>query len=169
MTIKKSLFIAAFMLLATTMANAAKKTIYKPWSNGKLKVSANQRYLIHENGTPFFWLGNTAWLLPERLNRDEAEYFLAKERELGYNVEQIQVLNAIPTFNVYGQQANNKEFDFSKVSKPGVYGYWEHLDYIIDRAADNGINIAMDCIWVSIISKMDVKKAAAYGKLLGER
>lgn len=98
MTIKKSLFIAAFMLLATTMANAAKKTIYKPWSNGKLKVSANQRYLIHENGTPFFWLGNTAWLLPERLNRDEAEYFLAKERELGYNVEQIQVLNAIPTF-----------------------------------------------------------------------
>ncbi len=30
MTIKKSLFIAAFMLLATTMANAAKKTIYKP-------------------------------------------------------------------------------------------------------------------------------------------
>lgn len=169
MTIKKSLFIAAFMLLATTMANAAKKTIYKPWSNGKLRVSANQRYLIHENGTPFFWLGNTAWLLPERLNRDEAEYFLTKERELGYNVEQIQVLNAIPTFNVYGQQANNKEFDFSKVSKPGVYGYWEHLDYIIDRAADNGIYIAMDCIWGSMIGQMDVKKAAAYGKFLGER
>lgn len=55
------------------------------------------------------------------------------------------------------------------MSKPGVYGYWEHLDYIIDRAADNGIYIAMDCIWGSMIGQMDVKKAAAYGKFLGER
>ena len=113
---KKSIFFAALMLLASTVAMAAKKTVYKPWDNGKLKVSDNQRYFVHENGRAFFWLGNTSWLMPERLNRDEVDYFLAKERELGYNVEQIQVLNAIPTFNVYGQQANNKEFDFSKVS-----------------------------------------------------
>ena len=115
---RKTLFIAALMLLATTAVNAAKKAIYKPWDNGKLKVSANQRYLVHENGKAFFWLGNTAWLLPERLNRDEVDYFLTKERLCGYNVEQIQVLNAIPTFNVYGQQANNKEFDLAKCQSP---------------------------------------------------
>ena len=87
---------AALMLLTVVTANAAKK-IYKPWDNGRLVVSENQRYIVHENGKPFFWLGNTAWLLPERLNRDEVGFFLSKDREAGYNVEQIQVLNAIPT------------------------------------------------------------------------
>lgn len=161
---------AALMLLMAGTAMAAKKQIYKPWSNGALKVSDNQRYIVHEKGdVPFFWMGNTAWLLPERLNRDEVEFYLAKEREAGYNVEQIQVLNGIPTFNIYGHAANNAEFDFSKVSKPGVYGYWEHLDYIVDVAERNGIYIAMDCIWGSQINAMDEKKAAALGKFLGER
>lgn len=161
---------AALMLLMAGTAMAAKKQIYKPWSNGALKVSDNQRYIVHEKGNvPFFWMGNTAWLLPERLDRDEVEYYLTKEREAGYNVEQIQVLNGIPTFNIYGHAANNAEFDFSKVSKPGVYGYWEHLDYIVDVAERNGIYIAMDCIWGSQINAMDEKKAAALGKFLGER
>ena len=165
---KHKLMIATLLALFTMNAFAA-KSVYKPWMNGKLKVSANSLYIVHENGTPFFWLGNTAWLLPERLNREEAEYFLTKDREAGYNVEQIQVLNAIPTFNVYGQQANNMEFDFSKVSKPGVYGYWEHLDYIVSVAEQNGIYIAMDCIWGSMLKHMDTKKAEALGKFLAQR
>lgn len=164
----KKIIAAAALLLSALTVSAAEK-IYKPWDNGRLLVSENNRYLVHKNGQPFFWLGNTAWLLPERTTRDEAEYFLSTERKAGYNVEQVQVLNAIPTFNAYGQPANNAEFDFNKVSKPGVYGYWEHLDYIVDAAERNGIYIAMDCIWGSLIDKMDVKKAQSLGKFLGER
>jgi hypothetical protein len=143
----------------------------KPWNNGRLTVSENHRYLVHQNGTPFFWLGNTSWLLPERLNRDEVEYFLTAESEAGFNVEQIQVLNAIPTYNVYGQTANNAEFDFKNVEKAGVYGYWDHLDYIVNVADKNGIYIAMDCIWGSMVSagQMNVKQAQAYGTFLGNR
>lgn len=161
---KRFLLFLGFALLFLN-ANAAEL----PWQHGALKVSDNCRYIVHQDGTPFFWLGNTAWLLPERLNREEAEYFLFKDAQAGYNVEQIQVLNAIPTFNVYGAQANNPEFDFSKVSRPGVYGYWEHLDYIVWLAQKNGIYIAMDCIWGSMLKQMDVKKAAAYGQFLGKR
>ena len=141
----------------------------KPWDNGRLKVSDNHRYLIHANGTPFFWLGNTSWLMPERLTRDEIEFYLTKEHEAGYNVEQIQVLNAIPTFNIYGMQANDESFDMQKFSRKDQYGYWEHLDYIVDFAASQGIYIAMDCIWGSQINKMTPEKAAKYGRFLGER
>ena len=141
----------------------------KPWDNGRLKVSENHRYLIHENGTPFFWLGNTAWLISERLTRDEVEYYLVNEHRAGYNVEQIQVINSIPTFNIYGQQANDASFDMQKFSRKDQYGYWEHLDYIVDFAASQGIYIAMDCIWGSQINKMTTEKAAKYGKFLGER
>ena len=157
------------LIMALVAAGTEAATVYKPWSNGKLTVSANHRYLVHENGQPFFWMGNTSWLMPERLNRDEVEFFLTREREEGYNVEQIQVLCAIPTYNVFGQQANDETFNFAPYTKAGIYGYWDHLDYIVNMAEANGIYIAMDCIWGSQISKMDEKKATLYGKFLGER
>ena len=81
---KHKLLIATLLALFSMNAFTA-KSVYKPWSNGKLKVSANNLYIIHENGTPFFWMGNTAWLLPERLNREEAEYFLTVRRDTTWN------------------------------------------------------------------------------------
>ena len=65
--------IALFLFVFMPFSVTAK--VNKPWNNGRLTVSENHRYLVHQNGTPFFWLGNTAWLLPERLNQDEVEYF----------------------------------------------------------------------------------------------
>lgn len=141
----------------------------KPWDNGKLKVSDNNRYLVFENGKPFFWLGNTSWLMPERLNRDDVEFFLTKEHENGYNVEQVQVLCATPTYNIYGQAGNKNDFKFDNESAEGTYGYWEHLDYIVRFAESQGIYIAMDVIWGSQINLMDEQKAANLGKFIGER
>ena len=71
-----------------TAASAAKNE--KPWANGKLQVSANQRFLQFENGQPFFMLGDTGWLLPERLDRAEAQYYLQKCRVAGFNTVLIQ-------------------------------------------------------------------------------
>ncbi len=113
----KTLIAMLLMLVATGLSAAE-----KPWKNGRLIVKG--KYLVHENGKSFFWLGNTAWLLPERLNRDEVEFFLTREAEEGYNVEQIQVLDSnYPTFNVFGQQAFDDSFDFEKYTGNG-YGYW---------------------------------------------
>ena len=39
----------------------------------RLKVSENQRFLVKEDGKPFFYLGDTAWELFHRLNREEAD------------------------------------------------------------------------------------------------
>ncbi len=36
-----------------------------------LKIADNNRYLITEDGKPFFWLGDTAWELIHRLDREE--------------------------------------------------------------------------------------------------
>ena len=106
-------FIALLLLVMAVPMCAAEK----PWENGRLTVRG--QYLVHENGVPFFWLGNTAWLLPERLNRDEVEFYLTREAEEGYNVEQIQVIDSnYPTFNVFGQQAFDDTFDMEKYAAP---------------------------------------------------
>jgi hypothetical protein len=35
-------------------------------------VAANDRFLVHEGGAPFFWLGDTAWAIFEKAVREAA-------------------------------------------------------------------------------------------------
>ena len=142
-----------------------------PWENGKLQVSENSRYLQHTDGTPFFWLGDTGWLLPERLNRDEAEYYLEQCKQAGFNVVQVQTINGVPAMNFYGQSSMPDGFDFSNIDRPGIYGYWDHMDFIIDAASRRGIYIGMVCIWGGLVKsgKMNVEEAQSYGTFLANR
>ena len=111
---KRSLFI---ILLATLCMGLSAANDKKPWDNGRLRVSENQRFLMHENGTPFFWQGETGWLLPERLDRAEAAWYLQRCREAGYNVVQIQVIDGVPAYNIYGQPSNINGWDFSGINR----------------------------------------------------
>lgn len=143
----------------------------KPWDNGKLMVSSNNRYIQFENGKPFFWLGDTGWLVPQHLDRSEVEYYFNKCRRAGYNMVQIQVMDAVPSYNIYGQQSLPYGWDFSKADPEGVYSYWDHLDYIVRKAEQNGIYIGMVAIWGSQVQagNINAEQAKAYGKFLAER
>lgn len=160
--------ILPFALLTFLSSNAQTG---KPWENGLLRVSDNQHYLQFENGKPFFWQGETGWLLPERLDRSEAEWYLQRCREAGYNVVQIQVIDGVPAYNIYGQPSNIDGWDFTHINQKGVYGYWDHLDYIIDLAQQNGIYIGMVCIWGGLVKdgKLSVEDARKYGTYLASR
>lgn len=41
-----------------------------------LKVSDNNRFLVKENGEPFFWMGDTGWELIHKLFMDEIDYII---------------------------------------------------------------------------------------------
>ncbi len=134
-------------------------------------MSANQRYLQHENGQPFFWLGETAWLMPQHLDRGEVGYYLKMARKAGYNMVQIQVLNGVPSYNIYGQQSNPFGWDMSRADPDGVYSYWDHIDFIIDIAERNGIYIGMVNVWGGLVKAglINEEQAAAYGEFLARR
>ncbi len=164
-----TLFLCVFVSLCFGQRNT--DPIETPWENGKLKVSENHRYLQHENGKPFFWLGETAWLLPSRSNRDEVDFFMSKTRKNGYNVVQISTLHNIPSMNVYGHWALPNGFDFSGIDKKGEYNYWQHVDYIVKKAQSAGIYIGIVCVWGGPVQagQMSVDDAKKYGKFLAER
>ena len=63
-------------MLLYFLAGAESENVYslEEWQTGGVRGG---RYLKHENGVPFFWLGETGWLMPQRLNRDEG--FLLSE------------------------------------------------------------------------------------------
>src|SRR5262245_33255487 len=54
----------------------------------KLKVSPNGRYFVDRDGKPFFYLGDTAWLLFQRFNHEEVEEYLKDRAEKGFTVIQ---------------------------------------------------------------------------------
>jgi len=47
--------------------------------HGPLRVSDNRRYLVHADGTPFFWMADTAWNGPLHATPEEWDHYL-KER-----------------------------------------------------------------------------------------
>ena len=136
-----------------------------------LRVSENCHYLCTADGKPFFWLGNTCWLLPQKTTREDVDLLLDRTEEEGYNVIQVQVLNGVPSTNAYGRLSNGDDFDFSFVDGEGADGYWQHIDYIVDAAAKRGIYVGMVCIWGGLVKNglMDIEQAGRYGRFLAER
>ncbi len=147
--------------------------------NFDLKVSDNHRYLVTEKQKPFFWLGDTAWLLLKKLNREDAEKYLEDRRKKGFNVIQIIVIHDInEPVNAYGDAAfvNNDPAaplvtEGNTFEDPEAYDYWDHFDYIIDLARQKGQFVALVPIWGSNVKggKIPVEKAEVYGTWLAER
>jgi hypothetical protein len=157
------------MLFAMSTSSSAQK---------KLAVSSNHRFLADENGNPFFWLGDTGWLLFLKLNREEAEKYLEDRREKGYNVVQAMVLHNIAAENVYGDSALINKNVSTPLITPGnnfsdnvQYDYWDHVDYIIDLAAQKNLYMALVPVWGTNVKSGWVQRADAqtYAQWLANR
>src|SRR5881398_2507175 len=61
----------------------------------KLKVSPNGRYFVDQHGKPFFYLGDTCWLLFQRLNHEEVDEYLKDRAAKGFTVIQAYVLRGL--------------------------------------------------------------------------
>jgi hypothetical protein len=57
--------------------------------HGFLKVSANRRFLTLGDRTPFLWMGDTAWSVPQRANDEEWQSHLADRVAKHFTVIQV--------------------------------------------------------------------------------
>jgi Protein of unknown function (DUF4038)/Putative collagen-binding domain of a collagenase len=76
------------------------------WNHGRLKVTADKRYLQFEDGTPFFYLGDTGWELFHRLDLFDIKTYLDNRAAKGFSVIQAVVLaefDGLKRPNRYGQ------------------------------------------------------------------
>lgn len=154
-------------------------TAYSATFEQPLKISPNQRYFAQADGKPFFWLGDTAWLLLTKCTREEAVYYLDTRQRQGFNVIQVMVIHDLKAAkNIYeGAALTNAD-----ISKPVVtagnrfgekdeYDYWDHLEWVVDQAHKRGLQIALVPIWGSNVKDNAVSEtqAAAYAAFLAER
>ncbi len=62
------------------------------FGRGPLEVSSNARFLVHADGTPFFYLADTAWELFHRNTLEEAGRYLADRAQKRFTVVQAVAL-----------------------------------------------------------------------------
>lgn len=140
-----------------------------------LKVSANRRFLIHDDGTPFFYLGDTAWELFHRLTPDEADVYLHDRAAKRFSVIQAVVLaecDGLFTPNMLGDTPLHN----NDPTTPNA-AYFAHVDQVIDRAAALGLYIGMLPTWGDKWNKkwgvgpeiFTPENARLYGMFLGRR
>ncbi len=142
-----------------------------------LKLSQNRRYFAADN-KPFFWVGDTAWLLISKMNQAEAEQYLKIRSKQGFNVIQVMMVHANNEVNAYGDSALiNKKINSPKITAGSRYGqgneydYWDHIDWIISKAATNKIYVALVPVWGSVVkqSRITPREGAAYAEFLAKR
>jgi len=167
-----SMFLWTLLVLAGSTAHAELP---------RLKVSENQRFLIQEDGKPFFWLGDTAWELFHRLNREEADRYLEDRTAHGYTVIQavaLAELNGHSDPNPYGHLPLIDQ----DPARPAVVegpdnDYWDHVDYIVDKANSLGLHLGFLPTWGRYWHDnvrdgrplFNVRNAESYGEWLGQR
>ncbi|WP_370479497.1 glycoside hydrolase family 140 protein [Tamlana flava] len=144
----------------------------------KLEVSENGHYFQTKEGKPFFWLGDTGWLTFNKLDRDEIKKYFSDRKDKGFNVIQIMTIHSLPVANVYGDSALVAQ-DLSKplvtegnsFENANEYDYWDHVDYALDVAKEEGLFLGMVPVWGSPVSdgKVNLEQAKAYANFLAAR
>lgn len=169
---KKAIALIACMAVISLSSPAQQNLL----SHGALKVSPNNRYLVHEDGTPFFWLGDTGWELFHRLNKDSADMYLKKRASQGFTVIQAVILaemDGLHAPNAYGETPLLND----DPTKPNEK-YFEFVDWVLDKAASYGLYIGLLPTWADKLFKdrwgtgpeiFTVDNAKIYGRWLGER
>ena len=141
-----------------------------------IEVSENGHYFRRSGGKPFFWLGDTGWLMFNRLDRKNIEKYIEDRKAKGFNVIQAMVLHSLDAVNVYKDSALVKQnVDHPLVTKGAEvsdslqYDFWDHIDFAVKTAEKNGIYLAMVPVWGGNIKNVTEEQARSYAKFLAER
>lgn len=137
----------------------------------RLKVSSDGHRFQTGAGQPFFWLGDTGWLLFKKTTREEAAHYLDVRRDQGFNVIQAMLLHELRVANAYGKAA----LIGNDVSRPepdsDSNSYWNYVDFVIREAARRGMYMALVPVWGGPVKagKVTVPQAEAYATFLAKR
>jgi Protein of unknown function (DUF4038)/Putative collagen-binding domain of a collagenase len=144
----------------------------------RIQVSENQRFLVTENGEPFFWLADAAWEMVHRLTREEIDHYLDNRAMLGFTVIQTVALaefDGLTTPNAYGALPLH---DLNP-RQPNE-AYFAHVDYARQAAETRGMYLALLPTWGDKVTKAwgagpvifttdNLDDARAYGEWLAQR
>ncbi len=144
--------------------------------HGPVEVHPEHRFLQYADGTPFFYLGDTAWELFHRLTLDETRMYLTDRAAKGYTVIQavaLAELDGLRTPNANG----DLPFADDKYTVPNE-AYFRHVDAVVGMIDSLGMVVGFLPTWGDKMNKAwgqgpiifdNEENSERYGRYLGER
>jgi len=153
-------------------------------STGKLSqlhVSQNGRFLVKEDGSPFFWLGDTSWAILQKATREDTKNqpsvlrYLKNRAAKRFNVIQCRLVSNAKSINAYGHEAFVQgNFAQPQIARGSNNDYWDMADWFVAQAESHGLYLALLPLWANNVPNDDpiVKNpsiAYRYGHFIGSR
>lgn len=109
--------------------------------HGYLKVSGDGRLLVHADGTPFLWIGDTCWAAPVHATAQEWKTYVANRAAKGYSVLQLSIA---PDWALRHSRLGIPPFlsELPDITKPNPR-FFQELDSRIAEANDRGFVVMM--------------------------
>ncbi len=115
------------------------------YQHGPLRVSAARTHLEHADGTPFFWLADTAWAGALLSTPDDWARFLADRKAKRFNVVQFMgTQNVTAAADAQGRQAYTEQ---AKIVLDPYF--FRRLDQRFDAVNDAGLIAAPTFAWAA--------------------
>ena len=109
-----------------------------PLRHRRLTVSADGRNFQLDDGTPFFYLADTAWTLFTRLRFEEALRYFDDRASKGFTVIQAYVLRGLWVANKEGELPL-RSYDPSTINER----FFNNVDALVDAANERGLVMSL--------------------------
>lgn len=150
-----------------------------------LKASSNGKFLVDQNNTPVFVVGDSAWYASTVLSSNSFDFYLKDCQTNGINSINVSFTDAGPTAgaslyysphsptNFYGNAPFTVSGSFTKTNEP----YFKFIDYVISKAAEYGIQVIASPLYLgccndgyaSAFQTNSLAEVTTYGAWIGNR
>jgi hypothetical protein len=143
-----------------------------------LQVGPTGRYLVDQQGTPFFLAGDAAWSLIAQLADSDADAYLADRAQRGFtlvlaNLIEHQFATHAPA-DIYGLAP----FTGRAFATPNE-AYFAHADHVLQAAAQQGLVVLLDPLylgyacgsqgWCAEVQAASTADLTGWGRYVGTR
>ena len=137
----------------------------------RLKVDPGGRFLVLDDGSPFFWLGDTGWFPWQLggLTDPEIGHWLSNRAGKGFTGIQVCVISG----GKWTKSWSGEAFLNHDIYTPNE-SHWRRVDWMVDEAASLGLYLMLVTMWGDAFTEFeclapDTKRAYDLGQWLGER
>ena len=110
------------------------------YRHGDLRVSADQRYLMHADGTPFLWMGDTGWNAAWKSTMPEWQDYVDTRARQRFSVVQIVATGTVGRNSTIQPASGHAPFTMDGAPN---HPFWQDLEEKIAYANDRGLIVLL--------------------------
>lgn len=137
------------------------------YRHGFLGISANRRYLAHADGTPFLWIGDTAWLAYVRATDAEWNRYVEDRSRRGFSV-------LVTSVSVTASSSDNRDPEGNapfadQDARQWNPAFWQRMDAKVQSANDRGLVMLLTGVGFGRMQPAAPREVLAFARNLAAR